>query len=110
MQKAQTLSIHKSAEPPRRNAQGVKHKQKKQSKTKREAKTKKQYQLFMKAIDICTKSTKAKQLLIIYLLILPISEQKRNCLNKAQAKIRNETKYITPTNTKARLHRDNATR
>ena len=64
----------------------------------------------MKAIDICTKSTKAKQLLIIYLLILPISEQKRNCWNKAQAENRNKTKYVALTNTKARLHQNNATR
>ena len=34
---------------------------------------------------------------------------KRNCLNKAQAENRNKTKYVALTNTKARLHRDNAT-
>ena len=35
---------------------------------------------------------------------------KRNSWNKAQAENQGKTKYITPTNTKARLHRDNATR
>ena len=86
MQKAQTISIHKSTKPPRRNEKKqAQAKKTKQNKTRRK-KQKKQYQLFMKAIDICTKSTKAKQLLIIYLLILPISEQKETAGIKRKQK------------------------
>ena len=35
---------------------------------------------------------------------------KRNSWNKAQAENRNKTKYVALTNTKARLHQNNATR
>ena len=34
---------------------------------------------------------------------------KRNCWNKAQIENRNKTKYVALTNTKARLHQNNAT-